>query len=29
MPKFRQNSTVSEKPGYLSEKLNFDELKLP
>ena len=25
--KLRQSSTISEKPGYLSE--NFDELQLP
>ena len=30
MPKFRQSSIISEKPSYLSEKLqNFDELQLP
>ena len=29
IPKFRQSSIISEKPRYLSEKKDFDELQLP
>ena len=29
MQKFRQSSIVFEKPGILSEKLNFDKLQPP
>ena len=29
IPKLGQTSIISKKPGFLSEKLKFDELQLP